>query len=319
MKVLSAGDFKINNTIINKHTATRGGILRSLDVTGNVNIDISNTEVSNNSSATSSFYYGRAGSSIVLKIENCLFFKNTATTATNNSGSSLIWLRQDNSGSHTAEIRNSTFIENTINTGRPLISRLCNVPNVSIFNSIFWNNTNGSGTTIDALESGATAVISHTLSNNGFASYAGATNILTSNPLFTDATNDDYTLQSSSPAKDNGDNTKVSATITKDLAGNDRIFNTTVDLGAYEYNATLSTQAFNLDDNKVTLYPNPAHSILNVSTKNSIENITIFNMLGAKVLETTAKNINVSGLQNGIYLVNITTNIGTTTKRFIKQ
>jgi len=52
-------------------------------------------------------------------------------------------------------------------------------------------------------------------------------------PGFTDAANGDFSLTSSSVLLDRGNSAK--ATVSKDLAGNDRVVNSSVDIGAYEY------------------------------------------------------------------------------------
>lgn len=52
-------------------------------------------------------------------------------------------------------------------------------------------------------------------------------------PGFTDAANGDFSLLSTSVLLDRGNSAK--ATVSKDLAGNDRIVNSSVDIGAYEY------------------------------------------------------------------------------------
>jgi hypothetical protein len=58
---------------------------------------------------------------------------------------------------------------------------------------------------------------------------------ITSDPLFVDAENGDYHLQSGSPCIDVGDNSLVPAGTSTDLDGNPRIQNGTVDMGAYEF------------------------------------------------------------------------------------
>uniref|UniRef100_UPI0038920744 choice-of-anchor Q domain-containing protein n=1 Tax=Winogradskyella sp. 4-2091 TaxID=3381659 RepID=UPI0038920744 len=70
-----------------------------------------------------------------------------------------------------------------------------------------------------------------------FANHSSTTNVSNTNPLFTDSVNGDYTLESSSPAIDSGENTRVSTSTISDLAGNQRIFNATVDMGPYEFGA----------------------------------------------------------------------------------
>ena len=60
-------------------------------------------------------------------------------------------------------------------------------------------------------------------------------NVYNGDPGFVDATNGDYRLAAGSPCIDAGDNSYV--TSDKDLAGNARIANNTVDIGCYEYHA----------------------------------------------------------------------------------
>lgn len=79
-----------------------------------------------------------------------------------------------------------------------------------------------------------------------------------SDPLFTDAANDDYILQATSPCLDAGDNSLISETL--DLSGNPRISNTTVDMGCYEFQVsgtnTLTENGVELTENGVTLTEN---------------------------------------------------------------
>ena len=81
--------------------------------------------------------------------------------------------------------------------------------------------------------------------NNTLSSYAdwadGANNLTydASQPLFNDAENGDYTLAKDSQAIGKGDNQYVTTDV--DLAGNPRVADETVDLGAYEYQITRET------------------------------------------------------------------------------
>lgn len=80
----------------------------------------------------------------------------------------------------------------------------------------------------------------------------------------------------------------------------------------------LSNKSF---ENKVdfTIYPNPATNILNIRLDNdlSLEQITIFNNLGQKILTTNEVVINVENVASGLYFVEVKTNHGKATKKVI--
>lgn len=77
--------------------------------------------------------------------------------------------------------------------------------------------------------------------------------------------------------------------------------------------------------NSISVYPNPATSIVNLSSKDSLtfENVTIVDVNGRSVqtfvVNQTQTQINVSDLTSGIYFLNIETNEGSTVKKFIKN
>lgn len=68
--------------------------------------------------------------------------------------------------------------------------------------------------------------------------------------------------------------------------------------------------------NKFTVYPNPVMDVLNIQSKESVDNVTIYDILGKVVLQenpgTISPAINTSSLATGSYLVKVT--IGKTTK-----
>ena len=70
-------------------------------------------------------------------------------------------------------------------------------------------------------------------------------------------------------------------------------------------NNTLSSSDFNQDNLKVVLYPNPVRDILNIETELEIQSIEIYNIQGQKVLSSNQKQINVSDLAVGMYMVRI--------------
>ncbi|NRA93782.1 MAG: T9SS type A sorting domain-containing protein [Psychroserpens sp.] len=84
---------------------------------------------------------------------------------------------------------------------------------------------------------------------------------------------------------------------------------------------SLNNVSFNNDD--VRLFPNPTINILNVSTavQDQITAMSIMDLNGRIILDIDAEAtvVDVSNLQSGMYLMNIETNSGSVTKRFIKK
>ncbi len=90
------------------------------------------------------------------------------------------------------------------------------------------------------------------------------------------------------------------------------------------------TSALGVNENeisdKIAVYPNPVNDVLNVSNNNLYEikslNITDVNGRTIKKLElsnVTETHVNVSQLTSGVYFINIETNNGSITKKFIKN
>jgi hypothetical protein len=83
----------------------------------------------------------------------------------------------------------------------------------------------------------------------------------------------------------------------------------------------LGTNDFGYANNTISLYPNPANDILNISSSNSITKIEVYDLLGKKVASNNnAKNVNVAALGKGVYVVKVAQENGSVVaKRFIKQ
>lgn len=86
-----------------------------------------------------------------------------------------------------------------------------------------------------------------------------------------------------------------------------------------EVTSVLSTDEFNLSEFKV--YPNPVKDVLNIQTNNiDITSVTIYDILGKQILSSNNTNsVDVSNLKNGMYLVKITANNTSITKKIIKE
>ncbi len=85
---------------------------------------------------------------------------------------------------------------------------------------------------------------------------------------------------------------------------------------------TLSTDKF--DAVKVAVFPNPVRDILNINLLESITaKVSISDINGRTVkninINEANASINVSDLSSGVYMLNITTDKGTSTKKIIKQ
>ena len=84
-------------------------------------------------------------------------------------------------------------------------------------------------------------------------------------------------------------------------------------------------ESLGIDDHnkndKILLFPNPVENILTIETVESIDGITVFDILGNKIMPTRVSNssIDVSGLAKGIYFLEISSNDRSIIKKIIKK
>ena len=87
----------------------------------------------------------------------------------------------------------------------------------------------------------------------------------------------------------------------------------------------LDNETFVNDKNKIILYPNPAKNTISIHLPENetyeVKEITIANMLGQNVISDiiNIKNIDVSSLQKGIYILQLKTNKGDWNGKFVKE
>lgn len=118
--------------------------------------------------------------------------------------------------------------------------------------------------------------------------------------------------------------------ITNELPGTD-IPTTTVSISGFggEYNGTYQVyprtttdivdETLSVSNNNVVaykLYPNPAHTVLNIAAKGNI-NVSVYNAMGQKVLTTTNKTVNIETLTSGIYFVQVAQKGASLTRKLI--
>lgn len=99
--------------------------------------------------------------------------------------------------------------------------------------------------------------------------------------------------------------------------------------GAFSMSGTITVENnLGVNDFKMgssfNIYPNPSNSILNIALKNGITNGTleVFDMLGKKAMSQTLnsdvfRSIDISNLNSGLYLIKISFEGNSETKRFI--
>ncbi|MFP9112364.1 Ig-like domain-containing protein [Flavobacterium sp. RHBU_3] len=80
----------------------------------------------------------------------------------------------------------------------------------------------------------------------------------------------------------------------------------------------LGTETVNA--NLFTVYPNPATDVVFIKTTQTVKEVNVFNMLGSLLYTTTAKEVQLSGLASGNYIMTVTFENGTVAnKKIIKQ
>lgn len=175
-----------------------------------------------------------------LKFINCLLAGNKA----NNAGGAA-YITNTAGKTCTPTFINSTIAGNNANTGGGMYNTgtaSSNGTNAVITNCIIYGNTTG---IINSAAAGATATVTYSnvqYTGGSETNYASGTGNINANPLFVSSpaystapfTGGNYALQGGSPAINAGNNSAINGYAT-DLAGNPRIKNTTVDMGAYEY------------------------------------------------------------------------------------
>ena len=87
----------------------------------------------------------------------------------------------------------------------------------------------------------------------------------------------------------------------------------------FEANIVAGVGIDEVNTSNMSVFPNPATDVLNISTENQLEKVSIFSVNGALVKIDTQSAINVSNLDKGMYLLTVQTDKGITQIRFIKE
>lgn len=197
-------------------------------------------------------------------IVNNVYYKNNASTE---GGGLYIY-----QGANTAVVNNTFYGNNTNVNGGGIF--IYNSSSVNITNNIFWKNTkSGNANTLSADTYNASSSTfefrnnllqldainySYDYTTFGIGEFAGG-NIFAQDPLFYDeanidgndnflmTTDDGLKLKGCSPSLNTGNNAYVPAFVSTDITGVARVQASTVDMGAYEGNATFGNKTVFVD------------------------------------------------------------------------
>ncbi len=210
---IASGGTLQNCNIINSQARDGGGV--AIDNNGLVqNCSVFGNRADNNSGS------GYGGGVRLLSggtIRNCLVYGNSSVAL---GGGINIW--------DAGTIQNCTIVNNNAPNGGGVRCR---------GNSVMQNSISYFNGTTNWVTDGS----SYSFSNNCTTpALPSGTGNITSDPLFVNYTTGDFHLLSSSPCINTGINQAWMSAAT-DIDGNARIFNTTVDIGAYEYKVPVPT------------------------------------------------------------------------------
>ncbi|GAL74902.1 hypothetical protein JCM19275_941 [Nonlabens ulvanivorans] len=269
----------ITNCIIEKNLAYNGGAgIFVQPNSGITNFTLESCIIRDNYSRYGTGLWFMAGVTATsnLIISNSLFYNNLSGSTSDSSGTffaggagSSMWLRTLNSASTvSAFIVNTSFIDNkelgngftvpnsnrrstiwttNINSSDP--SKLSLTVSNSDFNNNTWLNgginsvTSPIGDVLQSTVNGGNSniIVDNSIDVNGFVEITNKTNIISTAATYVNATSQDFSPAAGSSAIDAGNNNSIFSSSNLDLNGNTRIVNTTVDIGAYEYNTTTPT------------------------------------------------------------------------------
>lgn len=342
--ILSGGDTSGGNPVIEPLNHLRNFTLRNSMIRDNVSSGIlldwrlfsgelllENVHVLNNESTNNGLWLIQHNATnldeLNNKMINLVFADNLY-----NADISGIWIRRGTSGNSTrffqTDMINCSFVNNTnyhstaMQNGGHTVTISGRVENqVRIANTFFYQNRIGSNNNFSVIDimnvkqnegtTHTTNIINSALNTDATIrniNYTGVnvTNVNSSTTnLFLDA---DYrpTTQSTLLV-DLGDNTEYSNATSENIGafGLSRTVGGTIDLGALEQGAILSTSNLEARNTELNLWPNPATDIVYFSSLEDIKSVQVYTMNGKALSLSAAANnsLDVSSLKQGIYLV----------------
>ena len=183
--------------------------------------------------------------------------------------------------------------------------------NVTIRNNIMYAK---SDKPINNIINSTNITIDHNLLYGGNGTMVLGSNSIINNPNYLNPSlslSADFTVNSSSPSVDKGSSILAPST---DFNGNTRPKGNGFDIGAYEYNSSLSVDDF--EKTHFIIYPNPVTDILKIKGDNIINSYKVIDLTGKILIrgvENNISTIDLSPLKKGLYVLEINTGNETTT------
>jgi len=264
--VIDSSAVTISDSVLDSNSSGQAG--GAVFIRGTETPLIKSTLFKNNTSLNAGAVANHEADNVVF--ENCYFYNNSATGSALPSG--LGGALQNNEGSNVTVI-NSVFKGNSAVAGGAVLNIKSDISvincsisgnnangaigngesNPEIVNTIIYANTGGSFFNIpegtygmaasipvvsysDIEGCGGSAMTCGTGTETCWIADCGTDNgnNIAEDPLFINSGDEPLNLTDLSPCVDAGDSTKIPVTVTKDIAGNDRIQGVAIEMGAYE-------------------------------------------------------------------------------------
>jgi hypothetical protein len=323
---ISFGNGSLNNNKIENNTAYRGG---GISCGGENNTTVTNNKIINNLAT----YGGGISNEGNPTYSNNVISNNSAYEGGGIYCNSIFYTYN---GASIPTFTNNTISFNDANLGGALYCYDHSDP--VFYNSILWGNTSDSIRAQVVLNTDQCdpdfyycdvqgGLEAFKLNDNFYIGFYE--NNMDADPMFvspSDSTGvihigkaSDWSLKSNSPCLNTGSPKGIYPTT--DITGNPRVFGSTIDLGAYEF----QDQGSSIEPllrKTVFVYPNPAHDKVEIS---GIDNgaLEIIDNRGqiVKTLKmlNTKTTVDISNLSGGVYLIKATTEKGILAEKIIKQ
>jgi len=265
-------------------------------------------------------------------ITNNVIANNTALSSGSNSGEGggiCIW-----GGTAIPQITNNTIVNNNASIGGGIYISGAESP--SIYNTILYGNTATiGGNQIYISDEGSDPNFYYCNIQGGSPAfdmngnfYSGTySNNIDANSLFVSPSTGsgvnfngaiaNWALQPASPCINAGNPSGTYPAT--DLANNPRVYGSSIDMGAYEYQGSSGISHISVLTSQISLYPNPSNGNINVTSSSSIDELKVTDMLGRLVYESKPAATNATFILNnaGVYFVTVSAGNESSTKKLV--